>query len=515
MSHNIVLTGFMGTGKSTIGRLLAQQLGYEFVDTDEVIVAQHGRSIADIFRDEGETVFRQYEAEVAQLLAERTELVIATGGGLMLFDANVAALSRHGRIFCLTAEPDEIVHRLENDGGTRPLLAAPDATARIRELLQEREAGYGRFTRIHTDGKTPTTITGEIMTLLNPQRLPVSHPTGQYDVIVGYDLLGQIRPLANLTTPLVVITDDQVGPLYAHRLEAPVITIAAGERHKTLDTVRQIYDEMLALGIDRKGTAVALGGGVVGDMTGFVAATYMRGINFVQCPTTLLAMVDASVGGKTGVDLPQGKNLIGAFKQPLAVIADLGTLPTLPPAEFTSGMAEVVKHGLLVGGDLWQRLEAGDWALKTDTEQAVQNLTDAIQVKRDVVQADPFEQGIRATLNLGHTFGHAIEQVSQYQLRHGECVAIGLVAAAHLSAQLGHCTADWQPRIEAVLTKLGLPIRIPAYLDTEEIYAMMFSDKKKEAGKLRFILLRGVGDAFVTNEADAASVLTTLTALRE
>jgi 3-dehydroquinate synthetase len=218
----------------------------------------------------------------------------------------------------------------------------------------------------------------------------------------------------------------------------------------------------------------------------------MRGINFVQCPTTLLAMVDASVGGKTGVDLPQGKNLIGAFKQPLAVIADLATLPTLSPAEFTSGMAEVVKHGLLVGGDLWQRLETGDWALKTDTEQAVQNLADAIQVKRDVVQADPFEQGIRATLNLGHTFGHAIEQVSQYQLRHGECVAIGLVAAAHLSAQLGHCTAAWQPRIEVVLTRLGLPIRIPAYLDTEEIYAMMFSDKKKEAGKLRFILLRGV-----------------------
>ena len=515
MSHNIVLTGFMGTGKSTIGRLLAQQLSYKFVDTDEMIVAQHGRSIADIFRDEGETVFRQYEAEVAQLLAERTELVIATGGGLLLFDANVAALSRHGRIFCLTAEPDEIVHRLETDGGTRPLLAAPDPAARIRELLQERKAGYGRFTPIHTDGKTPTAITGEIMTLLNPQRLPVSHPTGQYDVIVGYDLLGQIRPLANLTTPFVVITDDQVGPLYAHRLEAPVITIAAGERYKTLDTVRQIYDEMLALGIDRKGTAVALGGGVVGDMTGFVAATYMRGINFVQCPTTLLAMVDASVGGKTGVDLPQGKNLIGAFKQPLAVIADLATLPTLPPAEFISGMAEVVKHGLLVGGDLWQRLEAGDWVLKTNTEQAVQNLADAIQVKRDVVQADPFEQSIRATLNLGHTFGHAIEQVSHYQLRHGECVAIGLVAAVHLSAQLGHCTADWQSRIEAVLTKLGLPTRVPAYLDTEEIYAMMFSDKKKEAGKLRFILLRDVGDVFVTNEADAASVLTTLTALRD
>ena len=298
-------------------------------------------------------------------------------------------------------------------------------------------------------------------------------------MVVGGGLLPRLRQLAGVAGPMAVVTDSNVGPLYAAQLgeATAVITLPAGEQHKTLDTMRAIYDQLLAAGLDRQGTIVALGGGVVGDMAGFAAATYLRGVSFVQCPTSLLAMVDASVGGKTGVDLPQGKNLVGAFKQPTAVLADVATLATLPAAEMASGMAEVVKHGLIAGGRLWQRLAATE-DTETIEKSRGENLRDlrnlrffqetqsliinAVAVKRDVVQADPFERGRRAVLNLGHTFGHAIEQVSGYAIRHGEGVAMGLAAAANLSARLGHCPPDLQGMVEAILDQLHLPTRIPA-----------------------------------------------------
>jgi 3-dehydroquinate synthase len=353
------------------------------------------------------------------------------------------------------------------------------------------------------------------------QRLPVTYPGGQYEVIVGADLLPRLRELAGVTGPLAVVTDSNVGPLYANQIADAdcVVTIPAGEQHKTLATIGIIYDALLAAGLDRKGTIVALGGGVVGDMAGFAAATYMRGVDFVQCPTSLLAMVDASVGAKTGVDLPQGKNLVGAFKQPQAVLADVSTLQTLPPEEFASGLAEVVKHGLIANPNLLKRLETGDWRLQGGDQSPVSNLqsllVEAIQVKRDVVQEDPFEQRRRATLNLGHTFGHAIEQVSGYTIRHGEGVAMGLVAAANLSARLEHCDPELQPRIEALLTRLHLPTRIPANLPHEALFRAMGSDKKKAAGQLRFVLLRGAGDVFVTGDVLETAVYAALSAITD
>ncbi|WP_420643378.1 3-dehydroquinate synthase [Candidatus Leptofilum sp.] len=353
---------------------------------------------------------------------------------------------------------------------------------------------------------------------LEPTCLPVTHPTGQYDVLVGTDLLSNLPELADIRGPIALITDSHVGPLHAHRLGevACTVTIPAGEQHKTLTTVATIYDQLLAAGIDRQATVVALGGGVVGDVAGFVAATYLRGVDFVQCPTSLLAMVDASVGGKTGLDLPQGKNLVGAFKQPTAVLADVSTLHTLPPEEFAAGMAEVVKHSLISNPELFGRLETRDW--KLTAQSSISNLQSlvatAIEVKRDVVQEDPFEQGRRATLNLGHTFGHAIEQVSGYRVRHGEGVAMGLVAAASLSARLAHCDLALQGRIESALQAQGLPTRIPAEFEANAIYQAMFSDKKKAAGKLRFILLRDVGNVFMTGEVSEQDVLACLTAVQ-
>jgi 3-dehydroquinate synthase len=350
--------------------------------------------------------------------------------------------------------------------------------------------------------------------------LPVTHPEGQYEVLVGRGLLPRVRQLAGIEGALAVITDEHVGPLYAHVVPdtAVVITVPAGEQHKTLATVNSMYEQLLAAGIDRSGTVLALGGGVVGDMAGFAAATYMRGIRLVQCPTSLLAMVDSSVGGKTGVDLPQGKNLVGAFKQPTAVLADLDAFATLPAVEFANGMAELIKHGLIGDPDLFAQVETADWRLGSVLEKPVEAVqafvAQAIQVKRDVVQEDPFEQGRRAHLNLGHTFGHAIEQVSGYAVAHGQGVAMGLVAAVHLSARLGLCAPAMQPRLEAVLQRAGLPTRIPAHLPAEAIYRAMFSDKKKAHGRLRFVLLRDVGDVLMVGDVGERDVLETITAVQ-
>jgi shikimate kinase / 3-dehydroquinate synthase len=350
-----------------------------------------------------------------------------------------------------------------------------------------------------------------------PITLPVTHPTGIYNVIVGANLIANVREMANIQGALALVTDSNVGLLYASQIDGAdcIITVPAGEKYKTLPTVASIYDQLLVNGFDRKGTIVALGGGVIGDMAGFAAASYMRGLDFVQCPTSLLAMVDASVGGKTGVDLPQGKNLVGAFKQPTAVLVDITTLRTLPPAELVSGMAEIVKHGLMTNPDLLMRLESSQWSMDSTPWSDWQALVaDAIRVKRDVVQEDPFEHGRRALLNLGHTFGHAIEQVSGYTVRHGEGVAMGLVAAANLSASLEYCDPALQTRIESILTHLNLPTRVPAHLPPDALYAAMGSDKKKAAGKLRFILMRGVGDLFIVNDVEKTAVLRTLERVR-
>lgn len=348
-------------------------------------------------------------------------------------------------------------------------------------------------------------------------RFTVTHPTGQYHIHVGLNLLPHLHELAAVKGPIALITDSQVGLLHAAACGrvACLLTIPAGESHKTLETVNSLYSQLLEAGIDRSGTVVALGGGVVGDVAGFVAASYMRGLDFVQCPTSLLAMVDAGVGGKTGVDLPQGKNLVGAFKQPTAVIVDITTLQTLPPAEFAAGMAEVIKHGLINDPQLFADIENEGGRLQTASPARLQKLvSQAIQVKRAVVQEDPFEHGRRALLNLGHTFGHAVEQVSGYEVRHGQGVAMGLVAAVNLSTRLNYCEPELQERLEAVLRQVKLPTRIPAALDLETVYQAMFRDKKKQKDQLRFILLRDIGDVFITDGVSKSAVLAAMTAVQ-
>ncbi len=354
--------------------------------------------------------------------------------------------------------------------------------------------------------------------LASAQNLTIHAPDGDYDVLIGPGLLATLgRALVErgLTAPVALVTDTVVAAHHAARAEASIaatglpvhrVTLPSGEAYKTLQTVRLAYDALLDAGLGRDAVVVALGGGVIGDLVGFVAATYLRGVAFVQAPTTLLSMVDASVGGKVGVDLPQGKNLVGAFKTPRLVLADLDTLATLPRAEVAAGLAEVVKAGLIDDRELFERLE------KDGPEPLAWSIGRAVAVKQRAVEEDPYERGRRAVLNLGHTFGHAIETISGYGLRHGECVAIGLVAAARLGARLGITATSLEDRLRALLTRLDLPTAATG-LDSDAVYAAMFMDKKKAGGKLRFIVARDVGDVVIVNDAPEAAVREALAAV--
>jgi 3-dehydroquinate synthase len=329
-----------------------------------------------------------------------------------------------------------------------------------------------------------------------------------YPIYVGEGLLNH-GSLIEETLPgpdILIVTNDVVAPLYLESLRKALshcsvreLVLPDGEQFKTLDTVSKIFDELVAAGLGRDCTVVALGGGVVGDMAGFAAACYQRGVGFVQVPTTLLAQVDSSVGGKTAVNHPAGKNLIGAFYQPVCVVADTTTLATLEEREYRAGLAEVIKYGLILDAGFFDWLEQALPALlRRETAALEKAITRSCQIKADIVARDETEQGVRALLNLGHTFGHAIEAVYGYgRWLHGEAVAAGMTMAAEFSARLGHLSASAADRLAMVLEASGLPTRPPA-LDYQRFVAALNRDKKVRAGQLRLVLLDDIGHARLT-----------------
>jgi 3-dehydroquinate synthase len=292
-----------------------------------------------------------------------------------------------------------------------------------------------------------------------------------------------------------------VDSLCENGFEPRVVEIPEGERFKTLGTVRSIFDQLIDARLDRRSIVFALGGGVVGDTAGFAAATFLRGVPFVQLPTTLLAMVDASIGGKVAVDHPRGKNLVGAFKQPQAVIADTGALTSLPSVEFRAGLAEVVKHAMIGDAGLFVELERGVW--NTDP---VDWLARAMRVKVEIVSRDPFETAERATLNLGHTFAHAFGRLADFKLRHGDAVAMGLVCAARLSVQRGLSASHLAPRVAGLLRSIGLPTRVPREMSVEAILDAMATDKKRLDARLRFVLPRALGDVVIVDDVTRGEI---------
>ncbi len=347
------------------------------------------------------------------------------------------------------------------------------------------------------------------------QTIHVTTPSGGYDILFepgALERMADILAGRGLAGRTIVGTNETLSPLYGRDLAARLpnavtLTLPDGEQYKTLDTAAAVYSGLVKLGLDRSGLILALGGGVIGDTLGFIAATYMRGVRLVQVPTSLLAMVDASVGGKTGLDLPEGKNLIGAFKQPELVVIDTNVLATLPEAEWRCGLAEVVKHGLLADPALLDP----DFLRR---ERAAEFVPRAVAVKVAIVEQDPFEQHVRAHLNLGHTFAHALEQVSGYTWKHGEAVAVGLVAATRLSAALGLCGPELPAQVAALLQKLGLPTRLGRY-DPEGLWRAMAADKKWRDGRPRFVLLKGIGKPLIMEGVAAHAVLPVLAELSD
>lgn len=506
MGKNVYLYGPPGSGKSSLGKALAGRLGRDFVDLDEAIAGKAGCSIPEIFANEGEKGFRARELAALEEVGRQGSLVVALGGGALLAQEARDVAERTGKILFLDVPQEVLERRIMAQAGTRPLA---DRLDKIRTLMGARRAHYGAFPRRlvqeAADGQEDIDArAGKAEIALG--MFHIASGDVPSDVVVENGIVGAVGALARQSvggTRAVVVADENTAPLYAARVgdamrkagyEVAFCTIPAGETTKTIDTVGKIWSAFLKAGLARKDVAVAVGGGVTGDLTGFAAASWMRGINWINVPTSLLAMVDASTGGKTGCDLAEGKNLVGAFHSPRVVAIDPETLATLPRRELACGWAEAVKHAILDDPGLWERMAGGgmDLASAPDAE----TLARILAVKVRTVRLDPKEtKGLRAKLNLGHTFAHALEIATDFALKHGEAVAIGTVAAARLARKVfaGETAETWPEEVEGVFAKAGLPVAMPEGLgDLREI---MLRDKKKAAGtNVNFVLPVRCGD---------------------
>lgn len=501
----LFLYGPPGVGKSTVAHKLAQMLKLPCVEIDVEIEHRAGISIRELFNLSGEERFRELEKEVLGETLAGPRAVIALGGGALLDNENRQKVEASGVVVCLTAPLDTLAGRIQAQPRRRPLLGLPDESAealrsRLAALLQERQAHYASFPiQITTSHRTPEEVSWEIQV-----RLGCFHVRGmgQRDE-TGYPVCVRPGNLNNLGThlqrlklhdPVALVTDETVAQFYGKQVlqtlsesgyNAHLVTFPPGEVHKTLETVTKLWEAFIQYGLERRSTVVALGGGVATDLGGFAAASYLRGVNWIAVPTTLMGMADASLGGKTGFDLPQGKNLVGAFYPPRLVLVDPKTLQTLPERELRAGLGEVVKGGLIGDEGLFELCCQG-WEMVSARLEEVVRRTMAVKIR--LVQADPYEHGQRAALNLGHTIGHAVEHSSQYRLLHGEAVAIGLVAEARLAERMRIARRGLADRIAACLEGLGLPTRIPDDISPRAVIEAVHIDKKTSAGSPRFAL---------------------------
>ncbi len=500
----IVLIGFMGAGKTAVGERLARRLGWPLLDVDQRIEEETGQTIGEIFNTRGEEEFRRLEAAQIARSSRDGEMVLTTGGGAVLNPDSVRRLREEGIVYWLRTSPAELVQRLGGrELANRPLLT--DDPSRIAELSAAREEFYRQAAHlvVDTDGRTPDEVAAAIIADLPwPREVRVELKERAYPIHIGYTLMARVGEILGKLLrpgPALLITSRPLEAMFglqaASRLQAAgwrikTAVLPDGEAAKSLSEVEKLYGACLEAGLGRDGLIVALGGGTVGDAAGFVAATYLRGIDYVHVSTTLVAQVDSSIGGKTGVNLPTGKNLVGSFHQPRAVVADTGALATLPERERRSGLAEVLKTGLLASPPLVDLLEDQPAEVEALKGPHIPWMVEEnCRIKAAVVAEDEREGGRRAILNLGHTVGHALEAATGYsRYTHGEAVAVGLVAASQISRRLGLLSAGDGERIAEILARLGLPVRLPP-LSWESLKEPLARDKKIRQGKWRFVLL--------------------------
>ena len=524
---NIILVGMMGAGKTTIGKALASSLNKEFADSDHEIQERTGVKIPVIFEIEGEAGFRKRETETLLELTKKRNIILATGGGAVLHPGNRQLLRQNGIVIYLRASVNDLYRRTRHDKN-RPLLQTQNLYARLNELYLQRDALYRETAHIIIDsGKQGVRFLvqklinkllsldlntimqgghGNTMQTITVDFTPSSEKRS-YPIHIGHGILQCVDLIAaHLPQKRVaIVSNTTVAPLYLEKLQTaldklgiqsfPVI-LPDGEAHKNWETLNLIFDALLKNHCERNTALLALGGGVVGDLTGFAAATYLRGVPFIQIPTTLLAQVDSSVGGKTGINHPLGKNMIGAFYQPRLVLTDSATLETLPDRELRAGLAEVIKYGLIRDPAFFDWLEQNmHRLLARDPVTMNEAIQRSCENKAEIVAADEKEKGIRALLNLGHTFGHAIENGMGYGTwLHGEAVAAGTVMAAELSRRMKLISDTDVQRIRKIFIQAGLPVAAPK-MPPEKYVQLMALDKKVESGKMRFIVLNRIGEA--------------------
>ena len=544
--QQIVLVGLSGVGKTTIGQALAERLGWPFLDTDDLVLKREGRTAAALIIERGEPEFRRVEEMIVAEAAKQTPAVIATGGGVILSPGNRRALGERGFIVYLDATPSEIARRLPKDGQpVRPLVDG-DLERRLRDLDGDRRQSYtpadlwvpvmGSAADLdQTRDRAVARILGAWATdaaelMAKPRRLerlgsaePARGPAALVDTgVERYPIWvapGELRRLPDRLQQIglggrrvFLVSDTNVmeahGRTVAEVLDTAGIAgasyvIPAGEASKTQRMAAELYRWLAAERAERRDVILALGGGVVGDLAGYVAATYLRGMPFVQLPTSVLAMNDAAIGGKVAVDLPEGKNLVGAFHQPAAVLSDVSVLGTLPRRMHIEGFAEVIKHAFILDPGLLDTLEANARSLASgtaDPELMAHVIGRSSHLKGLIVSSDPQERGIRAILNYGHTIGHAIEQSTGYtEYMHGEAVAIGMMGAGRIAVELGLLDAAVVDRQSDLLRSFGLPLVAPG-MNVRAVLEAMMRDKKVEQGKLRFVLLEDVGRAIVRGD---------------
>ena len=556
MSGSIFLVGLMGAGKTTIGRALAKKLNKRFVDSDHEIESRTGTTIPVIFEIEGEESFRRREADVIRELSAQQDIVLATGGGAILRAETREYLKQRGTVIYLRAGINQILQRTGRDKN-RPLLQTADPRRKLEELSRQRDPYYREVADFVIETGRPNvqflvqsilsqleltpkptadmlmaeaqpestatavssfasinTISAEsTMTASTHSTIALQVDLGErsYPITIGYGLLSNPELLTRHVAGkrAAIVTNDKVGPLYLAQVrklledagkQVTAIVLPDGEEEKTWNSLMKVFDVLLAEKCDRKTTMIALGGGVIGDLTGFAAASYMRGVPFVQIPTTLLSQVDSSVGGKTGINHPLGKNMIGAFYQPQAVIADTATLHTLPARELSAGLAEVIKHGAIIDAPFFDWIEANiDKLVAKDNAALAYSIQRSCEIKAEVVRQDEREGGLRAILNFGHTFGHAIESGLGYgEWLHGEAVGCGMVMAADLSQRLGFIDIATKDRLTALVNAAGLPVVAPN-LGTQRWLELMEVDKKNEGGQIKFILIKPLGQPLITS----------------
>ncbi|MES2677522.1 MAG: 3-dehydroquinate synthase [Pseudomonadota bacterium] len=533
----IVLTGMMGAGKTTIGSKLADKLGFYFIDSDQEIEDAAGQSIADIFKNKGEKYFRQIEKDTVKGILNRDEQVVLSLGGGAFMDSEVRDLIKQRAVSVwLYADLETLLYRIAAKN-TRPLLHNVDKRAALSDLIIKRYPTY-KQADIHIDtGKEnyDLAIKNIIKKIGNfvskkPEKEIVTVSLGEksYNIVIGSGAINELGAQINKIksySKIIVLTDQNIANLHLQTLnnqlnkisgEVKNIIVPAGEKAKSFSNLENVLEQVLEIGIDRNALLVAFGGGVVGDLCGFVASILLRGVDFIQVPTTLLAAVDSSVGGKTAINSKFGKNLIGSFYQPKLVLCDLDFLETLPERDFISGYAEIVKYGFIKDKNFFDYLEQNLTQIKNRDQEILQKIiVRSCQIKSEIVGLDERENNLRAILNFGHTFGHIFETETNYSdiLFHGEAVAIGMVLAAKMSVQLKLLNADFLPIIINHLQKIGLPTspkNIQKSWNIKHLISHLYKDKKVENKNLTFVLLENIGQSVIkknVSEQDFLNVI--------